>query len=494
MRFALINTVPPGFCRKMHLLAPGGALKDLAELRRDELPSVGLSPTNIEAIQGFVEWNERGISPAAGLLMWYMETVQLSSGGFLRTDDAPEPSIGVAIRYLQIAGQLGVRRHECESVDRAARWLESQVGDDGLIRMPISGNVDYGMLARSIRSLSLVETPRDGTDGAFLDRACAALDAAQTATSVWPTYPGGTPSTGATSLALSAIVQCNERFDGSIDPSWLLEGRSADGGWGEYADSPSRIDNTFWGARACRDVGEPIDGVAPALWARPESNYETAMAHRLAVVLEVRTDDEVEDLAMRSLTDDTDRYAETSLYGLALTESLVPINSIGDQRMPVRTPDFLRREPPLYDQLVSETGRGWSVRLIDRAAAARIAESSIGWMAGLWAAIALIGEEFVNGLAALPLVPLLGILGLEVLLAIGWLAARQGRDRRLSGLPHLVCAGGLATLLVMLLTGSEEVVISWLPTVALVALLALVVEVVSVATDKADLLNRLGDD
>lgn len=493
MRFAVINTVPPGFCRKMHLLAPGGRLEDLAELKRDDLSEAGLSPTHMEAIEGFVEWRDHGVPPAVGLLMWYLESTQLPSGAFLRTPDAPSPSIGVVIRYLQIAGTLGITRGDCDSVDRAVNWLEGQVGDDGLIRQPISGNVDYGMLARGIRSLRSVYHPDDGSSA--LERGCVALAKARLGGSIWSTYPEGNPSAGATSLAIAAVSDCEELFDFAPDPTWLLEIRNPDGGWGEFEGSPSKTDNTFWTGRACKIAGVELGSVDRELTTlKDRTNYEIAMAHRLSVLLDQNPGEQVTDLAMRSLNDDADRYAETVLYGLALAETSTAAWSKADERLPVQTPDFLRREPPLYDQLGQVSDRSWWLGLVNRAAQVRAAEASIGWMAGLWAAIALISEEFVNGLAALPLIPLLLLVALEALLAAGWLAARQMSSRPLAGLSHLSLACGLAVLLVLLLTGPGDSDLTVLPGIALTALLALVVEVVSVATDKADLLNRLGDD
>jgi hypothetical protein len=154
----------------------------------------------------------------------------------------------------------------------------------------------------------------------------------------------------------------------------------------------------------------------------------------------------------------------------------------------------LRREPPLYDQLADVSGRRRWLGLVERAAGLRVAESSIGWLAGLSAAIAMIGEELVNGLAALSIVPLLVMLVVESMLVAGWFAARQSRHRRFNGVPHFVLAVVLALLLVLLIKAPPEVEISLLPTVILTILLSLIIEVISVATDKADLLNRLGDD
>ncbi len=493
MRFAVINTVPPGFCRKMHLLAPGGRLDDLANLTRDDLSQAGLSPTHMEAIEGFGEWRDHGVPPNVGLLMWYLESTQLPSGAFLRTPDAPSPSIGVVIRYLQIAGTLGITRSDCDSVDRAADWLEGQVGDDGLIRMPITGNVDYGMLARAIRSLHGV-APGGGASHA-LERGCFALAKVRLDGSIWPTYPNGKPSSGATSLAIAAATQCPDLFDFGPDAEWLLEIRNPDGGWGEFEGSPSKVDNTFWTSRACLSVGADIGNVPPDLL-NPSgpTSYELAMTRRLRVLLDKEPDDGLTDMAMRCLNDDADRYAETVLYGLALAETSTAAWSTSEAKLPVRTPDFIRREPPLYDQLGQVSDRSWWLSLVNRAAQVRAAEASIGWLAGLWAAIALISEEFVSGLASLPLVPLLALLLLEAVLIFGWLAARQAAGNWLSGLRHLMSAGGLALLLVLLLTGPEDTNLSILPGIALTAILTLVVEVVSVATDKADLLNRLGDD
>ena len=323
MRFAVLNTVPPGFCRKMHVLAPGGRLADLAELRRDVLPAAGLSPTHMEAIQGFADWRARGISPVLGLTMWYFETCQTSTGAFLRTDDAPEPSIGVAIRYLQLAGQLSISRLECDAVDLAARWLEAQIEDDGALYMPASGALDFGMMARAIRSLTVVSPTDKPTEP--ICRLATRLSSATIGDSVWPTYPGGDPSTGATSLALVAIATAPRAFDREPDLTWLLEAANPDGGWGEYIGSPSKVDNTFWAYRGTGSAGQDHAEVV-GRWLNQcplSSDYEQAMATRLNIALGTPIHNEqLTDLALDTMASDADRYAETALYSVALAEAL----------------------------------------------------------------------------------------------------------------------------------------------------------------------------
>lgn len=127
------------------------------------------------------------------------------------------------------------------------------------------------------------------------------------------------------------------------------------------------------------------------------------MAQRLRVLVGLSPSPNMTQLAMKSLTDDADRYAETALYGLALSEPLQAAltsnaTAADDERLPVRTPDFIRREPPLYDQLADATDRPWWIRSVEAAARARVAEASIGWLAGISASIAIVGNELVDGL------------------------------------------------------------------------------------------------
>lgn len=49
-------------------------------------------------------------------------------------------------------------------------------------------------------------------------------------------------------------------------------------------------------------------------------------------------------------------------------------------------------------------------------------------------------------------------------------------------------------LLVFLIKNPEKIEISQLPTIVFALLLTMIVEAISVATDKADLLNRLSED
>lgn len=478
----------------MHILAPGGRLEDLAALSRDDLPRAGLSPTHMEAIQGFAEWYKRGITPTVGLLMWYLESVQREDGSFLRTEDATLPSIGVAVRFLQIAGQLGIHRGECESVERGARWLESQIGDDGLIRMPITGLVDFGMLARTIHSLYLVSS--ETSDMQILGPATAALLDAQIGPNIWPTYPDTGPSVGATSLCVNVLSVCKNLVGGrTASPHWLLEVRNPDGGWGEYAGSPSRFDNTFWAARACVSAGVEPSALSPTgvTGDGKRSDYDRAMVARTAHVLGERADEPgLPAAAIQSLDDEMDRYATTALLGLAVSEA-AELPTV-DRALPIRTPEFIRREPPLYDQL-AHTGRWpWWTTVVDRTARARLAEASIGWLAGLSAAIAVVGEEFVNGLASLPTVPLICLSMLGVLVILGWVGAQQKPGRRLAPVAHVAISGLIAGLLVLLIRNPANIDLPLLPTTVLGLLLTAIIEAVATATDKADLLNRLRED
>ena len=498
MRFAVLNTVPPGFCRKMRLLAPSGRLDDLAQLTRDDLPRAGLSPTHMEAIQGFAEWRSHGVTPVLGLVMWYFETIQADDGSFLRTHDAPYPSLGVAIRYLQLAGELGLTRDDCEAVDRTANWLESEISDDGLLHMPVSGLTDYGMLARAIRSL--VDLTPASTLSPSVDRACEALRSVRLPFCAWPTYPGGEPSAGATSLAINAFARCPAEHRPALDTSWLLGARNRDGGWGEYADSPSRIDNTFWSYRACCATGNQPEGPIKAGHLVDDgNNYDQAMAQRLAVVqnrpsLAVHR---ITEAALKSCTEQSDRYAEAALYAIALGETLTrerahDASAHDVVKLPARTPDFLRREPPLYDQLADVADyRRW-ISLVDHSARTRIAESMIGWFAGLSAGIAIIGDELIAGLSSLPALPLVLTLIVGTTLTVGWLAVRHNDRRRLNGLPHFAGAAILATLLVLMINSPPDVDMTTISALTLGLLLALIIDVVAVATDQADLLNRLG--
>ena len=139
---------------------------------------------------------------------------------------------------------------------------------------------------------------------------------------------------------------------------------------------------------------------------QPET-YDLAMAQRLRVLARGRGEQPVIEAAIRSLNDDADRYAETVLLGLAVSESARVRNRHrpGSSRPLLPTGPDTRLPPPRATPLRparprSAHGRRWA-GLVERGARARVAESSIGWLAGLSAAIAMIGEELVNGLSAL---------------------------------------------------------------------------------------------
>ncbi len=366
--------------------------------------------------------------------------------------------------------------------------------------MPVSGVLDFGMMARAVRSLASVGTDSAPTTSVL--RLARRISVAAIGESVWPTYPGGDPSTGATSHVLKAMSDAPEAFAGDADASWLLEAQNPDGGWGEFADSSSRIDNTFWAHRACLTGDDPPPSTVGAwLMSCPLStDYEHAMAARLRVGLgEVLADDRVMDMALDALSDDADRYAETALYGLALAESLTvesddEADAASSHCLPVRTPQFIRHEPTIYDQLAETTpAKPWT-SFVDRCARLRLFETTIGWLAGISAAIAIVGEELIDGVQALPLAALVVFAVLEAILVGAWLAIRHSSRRPLNGVPHFLLAIGLATLVILVVKAPADMAIPLFPTVILVVMLGLIVDAVAVATDKADLLNRLGDD
>lgn len=113
---------------------------------------------------------------------------------------------------------------------------------------------------------------------------------------------------------------------------------------------------------------------------------------------------------------------------------------------------------------------------------------------GSSAAIALVGEELVNGLASLPVLPLAVLLIIEVVVVAGWLATQQRPGRRLQSITHLAESFVIGLLLVLLIKNPEAIEISLLPTIIFALFLTVIVEAISVATDKADLLNRLSED
>ena len=205
---------------------------------------------------------------------------------------------------------------------------------------------------------------------------------------------------------------------------------------------------------------------------------------------------DLQDRALESLTDDADRYAVTALFGLAICElSLPQVSAVpGEEALPVRTPEFIRREPPLYDQLAETASRSWWTKTVERAAKVRLAEATIGGLAGLSAAIALVGEELVSGLASLSILPLTALLLIEVVVVVGWIGAQQRPGRRLQSVTHLAVSLVIALLLVFLIKNTDDIEIPPLPTTVFALLLTMIVEAISVATDKADLLNRLSDD
>jgi hypothetical protein len=493
MRFTLLNTVPQGLCRKLHILAPGGQLDDLAAITRDDLQRADLSPTHMELIQGLADWRDHGIPPTLGLVLWYFETIQHDDGTFRRTTDTTTPSIGLPIRLLQAAGTIGLDTDSAALIYDSATWLTHQLEPDGRLEMPATGLLDHGQQARALRSLHLVNSLIDRS------RARANLIDAQTGPSIWPSYPGGAPATGATSLILTAIATEPGHYDCTPDPTWLLEAQNPHGGWGEHPGSPTQVDNTFWATRALLHLGAEIPDQIPQWLARfqPTTGYETAMTARLQTLLgQHHESDNIERLTLASLDERADRYSQTCLYALALAEIAAqrPADSTHTAgRLPIRTPEFIRREPPIYDQLAEITTRTWWLRTTNKLARARLMESAVGWLVGTSAALAVLSGELLAGLRSLPTLVLLPLLIIEAILSLSWLSIRSGTGR-LGGFPHFGFAILIAVGLTFLVTSPPDAAMDVAPALALTAILTLIIDGVAVATDKADLLSRLDDE
>ncbi|HDI74897.1 MAG TPA: hypothetical protein ENF55_02975 [Thermoprotei archaeon] len=278
--------------RKLFLYSKGEITK-IAELNRDELPKIGLSPDYWPIIDAVRTWVEYNVPYPVVMVLWRLRTIQEENGGWRRTPMSTAVETGCVYRYIELAALAGETPSTDLAMRKAIYWLTKAILKNG--GFPTSreaeeleedeyfeeGSGEVGTTARVVRALSIIidNDPEKAHKVVknILSKSLKFIDktARETCGKVcWPRFSED-PScvTGATALATIAILELQETlernnvnresiyedYNGLLEKArravfWLLCTQNSDGSWSEEPGKRGSVDVTYYVVRAIVDA------------------------------------------------------------------------------------------------------------------------------------------------------------------------------------------------------------------------------------------------
>lgn len=513
----------PGVWRRLSLISSDGGISGLAGERLiGQLEEVGIPRHQHALVDLLLSWQRARIPPDVALALWLLREQEDGRGLIYRRAGVPVAESSPAIRYIQLATEVGETRESDPTLHRVVSWLLEQQLPDGSIPLTVAtGSGAIGQTARTLRALHRLGDP------ALADRLTAISDhlhttaLAQGTGVAWALYPEDrTVVTGSTSLAVTALIEHGVR--GTVVGEglrYLLAAQERTGGWAEVPGYRPTIQNTYQVVRAIRTAQragflnqeDATDALARArewfhraVGRQPRSVLDHAFALRTATELDLLREPRGERLACRLsqrrrqfLDPGADSYAETALAAIALIEASRSVDAMPDGprvwrwrwRLPNPTPPFLVRGPYFYELLYGAVKARWWVRAVDVLVRRKIVDHAAGLLIGAVTSIGVISDYVVEALAASGALRGGATIVVVCTLVLAWFgvkaAARSSAWKALgSSAGSLLVAGTLALAL-----DPTDPVFPGL--VALIGLRWLVIDVVAFTADSAGLLDRL---
>jgi len=349
---------------------------------RDYMGKYGLPVEGWVDFQIIAAWIRDGLPIPLATMLHYVLSEQRKDGSW--SVDEIVPNSGAMIRSLELCGLLDIDE-SLDQVRLGLEYLEEALQDGGLqFPVPLPGAlIETGTTARCLYTLSMlrphstkINEIKHYLEQTILlegDFACW-----HTVNSIQSVAQG---ITGASALALHALLQVDSQHDGLVKVvHWLVQRQNPDGGWGEKIEGLSSVDNTFNVLRALNlayKQGLSVKGIEEALEKGRCYVYEKkhldvhCQISSLAMLLRVRLlfaktpyDPEImqvlDAIAVRTnewYNPKAHYYNAILIIGLALSEWLVKARSIdnpyahsrnkGDKGLAFML-DFPVRTPPFY--------------------------------------------------------------------------------------------------------------------------------------------------
>ena len=518
----VLSSPVPGIWRRLSLISSDGSMNGLDGDRLvGQLEELGIPRNQLGLVHLLQSWRTARVPPDVAFALWLLRDQEEEQGCLYRKAAIRVEESSPAIRYIQLANDVGEGMDTDPTLHRVVTWLLDRQLPDGSIPLIISvGQGETGQTSRSLRVLGRLNDP---SLDEHLDAMCSYLQNSaikQPVGCAW-SYSAldRTVVTGSTSLAVLALIERgahNETVEEGL--RYLLAAQDVSGGWAEIPGYRPTIHNTHNAVRAIRAgqaAGLCVDQVESSLdrarqWFlmmvgrhTPKSTLELSFAVRLGVELDLLLHERIEELARQltrrrqTLSPRADLYAETEISAIALIECSRRLDKLPDAprlwqwrwQLPTVPPPFLARGTYLYELLYNVVKKRWSLRAVDAIVEAKIIERVTALLLGTITALGIVDDQIVRALSSRgDLRADLTIVTVGILLLL-WLAVKTTAlsSAFLAAYTSIASLGVAILLTWMLLT----VGLPFAAVVSITGLRWLVIDVVAYAADSSGLLDRL---
>jgi Prenyltransferase and squalene oxidase repeat len=520
-----LSSPVPGIWRRLSLISSDESIKGLhAERLIGQLEELGIPRHQHDLVHLLLSWKRASIPPDVALALWLLREQEDGHGCIYRRAAIPVEESSPAIRYIQLAAEVGETMDTDPTLCRVVSWLLERQLPDGSIPLVVStGSGQVGQTCRALRALGRLADPALEERLDAMDCFLRAMPIRQPVGHAWSySKIDDTAVTGSTCLAALALLERDDEPGEVVTEGlrYLVASQDAEGGWAEVPGYRPTIQNTQHAVRtlrAARDAGLLKDELDPVLdrarqWflrtvrqRPPKSTLELSFAIRIGVELDLLLDKRVEalgrQLAQRqrhTLSAEADMYAETELSAITLIECSRRLDGLPGEasswawrwRLPPLPPPFLARGTYLYELLYSLVKKRWWVRTVDALVNARIIDRVAALLLGVITALGVVDDHITDALRSssgdFRADVTNAIVGVLLLL---WLGVKTtARSSVLKAAYSSIGSLGVAALLTWIFYSpgmALSVVIS------LTGLRWLIVDVVAFAAESSGLLERL---
>ncbi len=520
----MLSSSVPGIWRRLSLISDDGSIRGLRDDRLvGQLEDLGIPRHQLGLAHLLQSWQRASVPPDVGLALWLLREQEDGKGCIYRKATIPIEESSPAIRYIQLASEVGETLDTDPTLRRVVRWLFDRQLPDGSIPLIISaGCGETGQTSRSLRALGRLGDPS-------LEEHLAAMCSYLRSTAI--TQPVGhawsystldrTVVTGSTSLAVLALIERGVRDETVTEGlRFLLAAQDVSGGWAEVPGYRPTVHNTFNAIRTLQ-AGQAADLLIEDLesvvdrarqWFlrtvrrhTPRSTLDLSFAVRMGVELDVLSHERIEELARQltrrrrqTLSREADMYAETEISAIALIECSRRLDHLPDAdrlwqwlwQLPTLPPPFLARGTYLYELLYSAVNKRWWLRTVDALVNANIIGRMAALLLGAFTAIGIVDDHVIKALGAtggdLKANLTTVIIGILMLLWSG--VKTTARSSVLMAMSTSMSSLATAFLISWILFTPG---LSFSGTISLIGLRWLIIDVVAFAADSSGLLDRL---
>jgi hypothetical protein len=521
----VLSSPVPGIWGRLSLLTADESITGLyAERLIGQLDELGIPRSQLDLVWLLQSWQRARVPPDVALALWLLREQEDGHGCIYRRSAIPVEESSAAIRYIQLAAEVGETMDTDPTLCRAVSWLLERQLPDGSIPLIISTGVgQIGQTCRSLRALGRLGKPALRKRLDAMDSFLRDTPIGQPVGHAWSyTKTDDIAVTGSTSLAVLALL---ERKHGSSEIvieglRYLIAAQDPEGGWSEIPGYHPTIQNTQHAVRAMRaaqDAGLLAEELQQALdrarqWflrtvrhRPPRSILDLSFAIRIGMELELLRDTRVEGLAQqlvqrrhRTLSTDADMYVETELSAIALMECSRRLDSLPEDanawawrwRLPRLPPPFLARSTYVYELLYGLVKKRWWVRTIDTLVNAKIIDRMAAMLLGTITALGIAGNDITSALSLPGRDARTGAtIAIVIVLLLLWLTVKTAAYASvLRATCRSIVSLAIAVLLTWLLAIPNQ---SAAVAVSLSGLRWLIIDLVAFTADSSGLLDRL---